>query len=49
MFPLARLHRLPDAQPAAHRRPAVLLHGFMGHGDMMRPLARRLLEKGDAA
>lgn len=46
LFPLARLHPLPAPRPGPIRAPAVLVHGFMGHPDMLRPLHRRLLTEG---
>lgn len=45
LFPLARLHRM--APPGhVHRRPVLLVHGFLGHPDMFRPLRRRLHVEG---
>lgn len=45
MWPLARLHRLP--QPGHdERRPVLLIHGYLGHPDMFRPLIRRLYDGG---
>lgn len=45
-WPLARLvHPLPDP-PRSTRPPVVLVHGYLGHADMFRPLARRLYGAG---
>ncbi len=44
-WPIALTHRLPEARPGV-ARPALLVHGFMGHREMLRPLARRLLLAG---
>lgn len=45
-WPLARLlHRLPNP-PASERLPVVLVHGYLGHPDMFRPLTRRLYAAG---
>ncbi|MBA2319894.1 MAG: hypothetical protein H0V89_01955, partial [Deltaproteobacteria bacterium] len=46
LFPITRLHRLPTPGLAQGRAAAVLVHGFLGHRDMLRPLARRLLREG---
>ncbi len=45
LFPLHRLSPLPPAgqRPVPH---VVLVHGFLAHPDMMRPLARHLLSEG---
>ena len=45
-WPLARLHRLPPPGDGIGRRPLVLVHGYLGHPDMFRPLVRRLYEHG---
>lgn len=45
-FPLSRLHALPGPGPDRGRPPAVLVHGYLGHPDMMRPLERRLRREG---
>ncbi len=45
-YPLARLHPLPVPRPEPGRRPVVLVHGLMAHPDVMRPLARTLLQRG---
>lgn len=45
LFPLARLHRMPR-RPEAASVPVVLVHGYLGHPDMFRPLTRRLYEAG---
>ena len=45
-FPIAMLHRLPPAQPQAGLRPVVMVHGFLGHPEMLRPLTRALLTHG---
>ncbi len=45
-WPLARLvHPLP-APPPGDRPPVVLVHGFLGHPDVFRPLTRRLYAEG---
>lgn len=45
MWPLARLHRMP--RPGTrHHRPVVMVHGYLGHPDMFRPLKRRLFTEG---
>ncbi len=41
-WPLARLRPLPEPPDPAGRPPVVLVHGFLGHPDMFRPLVRRL-------
>jgi alpha-beta hydrolase superfamily lysophospholipase len=46
LFPFARLHPLPAPRPIGDRLPVVLVHGFLGHPDMLRPLARTLLSAG---
>ncbi len=46
LFPLARLHPLPPPGVSRGRAPVLLVHGFLGHADMLRPLARRLLTEG---
>ncbi len=46
LFPLARLTPLPAPTPRGGHAPAILVHGFMGHPDMLRPLSRRLLTEG---
>ena len=45
-WPLARLHRLPPPGAGVGRRPLVLVHGYLGHPDMFRPLMRKLYEAG---
>lgn len=45
LFPLARLHPMPPA-PEGVSRPVVLVHGYLGHPDMFRPLTRRLYQAG---
>ena len=40
------LRPLPYPRPLPGRRPVVLVHGFLGHQGMFRPLARRLLNEG---
>lgn len=45
LWPLARLHRLPPV-PAGAEAAVVLVHGYLGHPDMFRPLVRRLYEAG---
>lgn len=45
-WPVARwVHPLPRP-PVGDRRPVVLLHGFLGHPDVFRPLVRRLYAAG---
>ena len=44
-WPLARLHRLPPC-PEGDLPPVVLVHGYLGHADMFRPLVRRLYQAG---
>jgi triacylglycerol lipase len=46
LFPLSRLWPLPPVGPDRGRAPVVLVHGFLGHRDMMRPLERRLRRDG---
>jgi triacylglycerol lipase len=46
LFPLARLDLLPAPGEPDARPPVLLVHGFLGHPDMLRPLARRLLTEG---
>ncbi len=43
LWPVALLRPLP-ARDAG--RPVVLVHGYLGHREMLRPLARRLLDEG---
>jgi triacylglycerol lipase len=45
-WPLARLHPMPAARPGPPRPPVLLVHGYLGHADMLRPLERRLLLEG---
>ncbi|MEZ4316616.1 MAG: hypothetical protein R3F61_03910 [Myxococcota bacterium] len=45
-WPLARLHRLPEPGSGVGVRPVVLVHGYLGHPDMFRPLIRRLYQEG---
>lgn len=45
LWPLAHLHRLPRP-PASDRPPVVLVHGYLGHPAMWRPLIRRLYQAG---
>lgn len=44
-WPLARLHRLPSPGEGEHP-PVLLVHGYLGHPDMFRPLVRRLYAEG---
>jgi triacylglycerol lipase len=45
-WPIARLvHPLPTPPPSP-RPPVVLVHGFLGHPDVFRPLTRRLHAAG---
>ncbi len=46
LSPISRWLPLPPARPLPGRRPVLLVHGFMGHPDMLRPLHRRLLLEG---
>ncbi|MCB9685237.1 MAG: alpha/beta fold hydrolase [Alphaproteobacteria bacterium] len=48
LWPIARLiHPLPRATAAVgNRPPVVLVHGYLGHPDMFRPLIRRLRKSG---
>lgn len=46
MFPFSRLRAMPKPRPRPDRIPVVLVHGYLGHPDMMRPLARTLLVRG---
>lgn len=48
LFPFARLHPMPrpPVSPERSHPPVVLVHGYMGHQDMLRPLARSLLLGG---
>ncbi|MCO4745546.1 MAG: alpha/beta fold hydrolase [Proteobacteria bacterium] len=46
MYPLARLRPMPTAGPLGSHTPVVLVHGFLGHRDMLRPIARRLYSEG---
>lgn len=46
LFPVSRLFPLPAPRPGGGRRPAVLVHGYLGHPDMLKPLARAMLAAG---
>lgn len=46
MYPFARLRKMPQPGPAGSHTPVVLVHGFLGHRDMLRPIARRLYSEG---
>ncbi|MBT3217706.1 MAG: alpha/beta fold hydrolase [Proteobacteria bacterium] len=46
MWPFAKLIPLPSPSTVGGRPPVVLLHGFMGHRESFRPLARRMLKSG---
>jgi triacylglycerol esterase/lipase EstA (alpha/beta hydrolase family) len=46
LWPFARLRPLPRPDPRSERLPVVMVHGFMGHPEMFRPLARSLLAAG---
>lgn len=46
LWPFARLRPMPAARPREGRKPVVLVHGYMGHREMLRPLARALLADG---
>jgi triacylglycerol lipase len=45
-WPVARLHRMPRPNPSSPHPPVVMTHGFLGHADMLRPIARALLNNG---
>lgn len=46
-WPLARwIHPLPPPPPGDARPPVVLVHGYLGHPDMFRPLQRALYAEG---
>ena len=45
LWPLAHLHRLPHP-PRGPKPPVVLVHGYLGHPAMWRPLIRRLYLDG---
>lgn len=45
LWPLAHLHRLPQP-PRGPKPPVVLVHGYLGHPAMWRPLIRRLYLDG---
>jgi triacylglycerol lipase len=44
-WPVAMLRPLPRPRPG-HHPPVVLVHGFLGHPAMWRPLIRRLYRRG---
>ena len=44
-WPLAGLQTL-RANRAPKRGPVVLVHGYLGHGNLLRPLAQRLMNEG---
>jgi pimeloyl-ACP methyl ester carboxylesterase len=47
LWPIAKVvHPLPTPPLGDQRPPVVLVHGFLGHPDMFRPLQRRLYEAG---
>jgi len=45
LWPLAKLHRMPAPGRGAHP-PVVLVHGYLGHPAMWRPLIRELYLNG---
>lgn len=45
LWPLARLHRMTPPGTKI-TRPVLLVHGFLGHPDMFRPLKRRMHQEG---
>jgi len=45
LWPLAKLHRMPRPG-TADRPPVVLVHGYLGHPAMWRPLMRQLYLEG---
>lgn len=51
LWPIALLHPLPAPHPRATPglRPVVLVHGFLGHPECLRNIARRLLRAGAPA
>jgi pimeloyl-ACP methyl ester carboxylesterase len=49
LAPLTSRIPLPKAQPKAGFVPVVLVHGYLGHPEMLLPLARKLLEAGAPA
>jgi triacylglycerol lipase len=46
LYPFSRLDPMPAPNPRPGLLPVVLVHGFLGHPDMLRPLERRLLREG---
>jgi pimeloyl-ACP methyl ester carboxylesterase len=46
LWPLAHLHRLPPRPSDNEHPPVVLVHGYLGHPAMWRPLIRRLYHEG---
>jgi triacylglycerol lipase len=46
LWPLAHLRPLPPLPAAGLRPPVVLVHGYLGHPSMWRPLIRRLYSDG---
>lgn len=46
LAPLTARVPLPAPRPKVGRVPVVLVHGYLGHPEMLRPLARRLLAEG---
>jgi triacylglycerol lipase len=46
LFVFGRLDPMPEPRPQPGLLPVVLVHGFLGHPDMLRPLERRLIREG---
>lgn len=46
MAPISRFIPLPEANPRPGLPPVLLVHGYLGHKEMLRPMARRLLREG---
>ena len=46
LAPAVRWVPLPAGTPDPNKHPVLLIHGFMGHPDMLRPMAVRLLQEG---
>lgn len=45
LWPVAKLHRMPPPGDQIHR-PVLLIHGYLAHPDVFRPLMRRLYREG---
>lgn len=46
LLPMVGRRPLPTPRPAPGRRPVVLIHGFLGHPEILRPVAVHLLANG---